>query len=153
MFFGDLIAIMRDGRIEQVGTPEEIFLNPRTRFVAAFMGQTDFVQGKVNGGGIETPLGRLGRTTNLPTGTLLEVALRPIDVALSINGQHNGWIQSRQFLGIATIYRIALANGVIVHSWQSQRVNLPPGESVQVKIRQENTPPVFFNGLALSLIT
>ena len=101
LFFGDLIAVMRSGSIEQVGRPEEVFLRPRTRFVAAFMGQTDFIPGRVKDNGIETPLGRLDLAISLPLGTQLEVALRPNHVALTTDGSPNSRILSRQFQGIA----------------------------------------------------
>ena len=43
----DRIAVMRDGRFEQVGTPEEIYEKPETRFVAGFIGQTNLLDGEV----------------------------------------------------------------------------------------------------------
>lgn len=45
MFLSDRIGILRDGRLEQVGTPEEIYRRPRTRFVASFIGLANFVPG------------------------------------------------------------------------------------------------------------
>jgi spermidine/putrescine transport system ATP-binding protein len=57
------IAVMRNGRIEQIGTPEEIYRSPRTRFVAGFIGSSNLIEGKVTGleaGRVEitTPAGR-----------------------------------------------------------------------------------------------
>jgi len=50
MAIGDRVAVMRDGRLEQVGTPEEVYGRPATRFVAAFMGDgMNFVQGALPG--------------------------------------------------------------------------------------------------------
>ena len=151
LFFGDLIAVMRSGSIEQVGRPEEVFLRPRTRFVAAFMGQTDFIPGRVKDNGIETPLGRLDLAISLPSGTQLEVALRPNHVALTTDGSPNSRILSRQFQGIAYLYRVALTNGSIVHSWQPHQVDLPPGTSVQASIRTGHRPPVFYEDRALEI--
>jgi spermidine/putrescine transport system ATP-binding protein len=74
---------MYSGRIEQVSRPEEIFLRPRTRFVAAFLGQTDIIPSQVNGNGLETPIGHLNLATPLPIGTHLDVALRPDHIALN----------------------------------------------------------------------
>jgi ABC-type Fe3+/spermidine/putrescine transport system ATPase subunit len=39
----DRIAVMRDGRIEQIGSPQEIYLQPRSRFVAEFIGESNFI--------------------------------------------------------------------------------------------------------------
>lgn len=55
----DRIAVMQGGRIEQIDTPEGIYLRPRTRFVADFIGSTSFVEGKViavSRGGIEVEI-------------------------------------------------------------------------------------------------
>jgi len=149
LFFGDLIAVMRAGRIEQVGTPEEIFLRPRSRFVAAFMGQTDFITGRASEQGVETPLGRLALESNLAFGTPLEVALRPIHVALKTGDQPNGRIVSRQFLGTAYLYRVALDDGLVVHSWQPHQAHFADGAAVQATIRPGSRPAVFFQERAL----
>ncbi len=151
LFFGDQIAVMRAGRIEQVGTPEEIYLRPRTRFVAAFMGQTDFVAGQVGQQGIETPLGRLAVETSLALGTPLEVGLRPIHVALTVGDKPNGRIVSRQFMGTAYLYRVLLDNGLQVHSWQPHQAYFADGAAVQVAIRPGSRPAVFFQERALDL--
>jgi putative spermidine/putrescine transport system ATP-binding protein len=45
----DRIAVFNDGRIEQIGTPEELRERPATRFVAAFIGETNFFPGTVAG--------------------------------------------------------------------------------------------------------
>ena len=45
----DRIAVLRDGRVEQVGTPEAIYRTPQTAFVAAFMGSTNIIPGVVTG--------------------------------------------------------------------------------------------------------
>jgi spermidine/putrescine transport system ATP-binding protein len=47
MSLSDRIAVMKDGRIEQVGPPAEIYEAPRTSFVAAFIGDTNFLEGRV----------------------------------------------------------------------------------------------------------
>jgi len=52
----DRIVVMNEGRIEQDGTPEELYLRPASRFVASFVGETNFVEGTVRGtdGGVTT---------------------------------------------------------------------------------------------------
>ena len=46
---GDQVAVMRDGRIEQVGTPDQLYRTPATRWVAGFVGEANFVPGSLNG--------------------------------------------------------------------------------------------------------
>jgi sulfate transport system ATP-binding protein len=46
----DRVLVMNEGRIEQIGTPDEVFHNPRTEFVVKFLGQVNFFHGRVEGG-------------------------------------------------------------------------------------------------------
>ena len=48
----DLVAVMKDGRIEQMAPPEEVFENPATRFVAGFVGRASRLSGAVEPGGV-----------------------------------------------------------------------------------------------------
>jgi len=45
----DRIAIMRDGQIQQIGTPQDLYRNPQSQFIASFLGETNFVEAKVLG--------------------------------------------------------------------------------------------------------
>ena len=143
LFMGDEVAVMNNGRIEQIAPPETIFHRPRTRFVADFLGNTDFVPGTVTAHGIETPLGRLPQHPNLPPGTAVTVASRPDDVILTPDETGNGRIVSRRFTGIAFIYGVALPDGTIVHSWQSHMTNLAPGAAVRVCFGDEHDLVIF----------
>ncbi len=150
LFLGDAVAVMQAGRVEQIGTPEEIFHRPRTRFVAEFMGHTDFIAGIVEAQGLNTPLGLLPLAGSLSPGTAVDVAIRPDDVRLEADENGNGRILSRQFLGIAYIYRVALPGSVAVHSWQSHQVNFPEGTAVKATLRPGHSPTVFYQGTAVS---
>lgn len=150
LFMGDEVAVMKDGRLQQVGTPETIFHRPRTRFVAEFMGQTDFIPGRVNSSGIATALGTIPKKTVLAADTPVEVAVRPDDVELRVAGsEENGRILSRQFTGMAYIYRVRLADGSTIHSWQPHTTQMAVGTAVQAAVRQDHTLSVFHGGEAL----
>src|SRR5690606_30027142 len=82
LFMGDRVAVMNAGRLEQVGTPEELFSAPATRFVAEFMGHTDFLPGEVTAEGILTEVGLVPQRLALPLGTPVELAVRADDVVL-----------------------------------------------------------------------
>jgi len=87
----DRLAVLDQGRIAQVGPPRDVYLHPLSTFVAGFIGETNFLPGRVCGAGdagaveVETALGRLrGR---LPTGTAaagdsVTVSLRPEAIRL-----------------------------------------------------------------------
>jgi iron(III) transport system ATP-binding protein len=156
LFIGDLVGVMRAGRLEQIGPPEEVYLQPQTRFVAGFMGQTDFIPGRMAAsGGADTALGRIPVLVSLPAGAAVEIALRPDDVDFTpIDGSPGGAlgspvssanarIVSRQFLGIAYLYQLALDGGSLVHSWQPHQVDIPPGVPVRASLRPGNVAPAF----------
>lgn len=150
MYLGDEIAVMNGGRLEQVGTPEAVFHQPQTRFVAEFMGQTDFVPGETGARGVQTALGTLPPVAAAP-GTAVAVAVRPDDVALdpATNGRANGRVVDRQFIGIATIYRVALDSGVIVHSWQPHDVEFAIGTAVCARFGTDHRLTCFAGDVAL----
>src|SRR5690606_24818093 len=95
----DRIAVMRDGVIEQIGTPQQIYHEPRSRFVATFVGRTNMFNSRsaarADGGSTEvrfdTELGYI--TGHVPTETDADVpftvAIRPENVGLrpDISGQ------------------------------------------------------------------
>jgi iron(III) transport system ATP-binding protein len=74
----DRVAVMRAGRIEQISTPDELYLRPANRFVAGFVGEANLLPGQVRHGEVITAVGRF----RAPAGTLAdgaraEVLLRP----------------------------------------------------------------------------
>ena len=150
LYLGDQVAVMNQGRLEQIGAPEQIFHQPRTRFVAEFVGQTDFLAGTVAEMGIETTLGVLKQSLNLPTGTAVNVMLRADDVQLVADDGGNGRILDRQFIGIAYVYKVGLHDGSILHSWQPHRVNFGKGTAVTVSFGEDHDLVCFHNQLAVS---
>jgi iron(III) transport system ATP-binding protein len=60
---GDRVAVMRAGRIEDVGPPDRVFHAPANRFVAAFMGDADFLPARVHGTWLRTEVGPLRALT------------------------------------------------------------------------------------------
>lgn len=86
----DRAAVMRDGKIVQIGTPREIYNLPANKFVADFIGETNFVYGKVksqenNHVIIETPIGLLRSSTTLKLTINEEVvcSVRPESINIS----------------------------------------------------------------------
>ncbi len=89
MALSDRIVVMNAGRIEQIGTPEDIYRGPQTHFVADFIGRANFVQATVTEkGSAATTLTLIGRTITVPTtvaaavGSQVEVLLRPEAIKL-----------------------------------------------------------------------
>ncbi len=90
----DRIVIMSHGRIEQVGTPVEVYQRPRTRFVADFVGVSNFIRGTVRETrekGVTVTLGNLGDARarsgeDLPAGSAVLVSVRPESLVLARDG-------------------------------------------------------------------
>ena len=78
--FGDRVAVMRDGKIEQTGGPEEVYFAPATAFVASFLGRTNLLRGTAYGACATTSIGEVPLTAHA-TGRVV-ISLRPDHIAL-----------------------------------------------------------------------
>jgi ABC-type sugar transport system ATPase subunit len=119
MTLGDRIVLLNAGRVEQVGTPLELYHQPATRFAAAFIGSTtmNLLPVAIAGGkarlssGDEVPL---GGAPDLPRATL---GIRPEDVAL-VDGCEAGALRARivlvEELGESRIVHASLGDGTLV---------------------------------------
>jgi general L-amino acid transport system ATP-binding protein len=108
MMMSDRIAVMQDGRIAQIGPPDELYLHPATPFVAGFLGETNMLSGTMAGTdgaharvqfpGATLPA-RLPRDAPSPAaGEKITVAIRPERIRLGTTGLQ-GVIASQVFLG------------------------------------------------------
>lgn len=57
--FAERLGVMKEGTLEQVGTPEVVYRQPKTAYVADFLGQTNFIEAYVQNGFAQTPFGRV----------------------------------------------------------------------------------------------
>jgi iron(III) transport system ATP-binding protein len=129
----DRIAVMDQGNIEQIGTPEEIYHSPATRFVADFVGQADFIDGIAREEGILTEIGIIQNQEGHPIGEEIELMIRPDDIDFAPDPGGNGIIESRQFRGSENLYHIRMPSGKIVHSARESTGIFEPGTRVAVK--------------------
>jgi putative spermidine/putrescine transport system ATP-binding protein len=91
MTLSDRIAVMREGRIEQIGTPAEIYDHPATRFVAGFVGDTNLIRGRLAGSGTDLQFQtETGETYPLPGyrgarpgDGMIDVSIRPERLTLT----------------------------------------------------------------------
>jgi len=104
MAIADKVAVMSHGHIVQTGTPEDLYRNPATRFVAGFVGHAMQLPGQVVGDVLKTAAGDLA----LPReGSGCDVFVRAEDIYLSPTGPLRARVESSTFLG--THYRLGLA--------------------------------------------
>lgn len=116
--FADRVAVMKDGRILQTGTPEEMYHRPQTPFVARFLGLTNVVLAHADGMTAQVPFGnvRLTESASGPTW----VSLRPEHlrlVAESEQPETTGTIVGRAFKGHDITFTVRMgASEILVHT-------------------------------------
>jgi sulfate transport system ATP-binding protein len=83
---GDRIAVLNDGHLEQIGTPDEVYNRPATEYVATFLGAANLLLGVVTRGSVEIGTARLPaekETRRFRDGQSVKLVFRPEDVCLS----------------------------------------------------------------------
>lgn len=107
---GDRIAVINAGRIEQIGTPDEVYNRPETEYVATFLGAANLLLGVVSDGDVELGTVRIPareETARFRDGQAVKLVFRPEDVCLSRTGKlpencrrlTNGMIEEIHFVG------------------------------------------------------
>ncbi|MFD1721367.1 ABC transporter ATP-binding protein [Amnibacterium endophyticum] len=129
----DRVAVMHAGRIEQIGTPEDLYLRPATEFVAGFVGQSNRVEGvladgRVRVAGQDVP----ALPSAVPDGPVLAF-VRPEDVRLVADGLP-AIVVSTSFLGAQrrTVVRLESGSALTVQHAASERPD--PGDLVHVAL-------------------
>jgi iron(III) transport system ATP-binding protein len=116
MFMADRIAVMRQGRIVQVGTPIDLYRHPSSLFVAAFFGEVNRLSGTVKDGQVATRFGPVPAA--LAGGTEAEIVIRPEAIRVSLDGESRGTVPARVVsahpLGRSTRLVLALEDGLRV---------------------------------------
>jgi putrescine transport system ATP-binding protein len=112
----DRIAVMRAGRVEQIASPREIYDRPATRFVAGFVGDTNFIEGVVGGDALETAFGRLPLSQNaLPEGARATLSVRPEDIGVARDGAGvPGQVEDFVFRGDYSLLRVRVSPDVVL---------------------------------------
>jgi iron(III) transport system ATP-binding protein len=147
MVISDRIAVLDRGRVAQVGTADDLFQQPRTRFVAEFIGKTNLVDGMavkpdaVAHGAITLRVARDG----LAPGAHVALSIRPHQIELvtpaaATDRDANvlrGTIQRASFLGDAVDYQVAVADSDLVLRVSAPAVaRLRPGDAVTLRIER-----------------
>ncbi len=98
----DRIAVMDAGRVVQIGTPDELYRNPATEFVASFLGRSNILTGTASGMNAQTAFGSLplSRAAN----GAVTLAVRPEQIMLEPDPQGAAVITGREFRGHDQIY-------------------------------------------------
>jgi iron(III) transport system ATP-binding protein len=132
MTVADRMAVMLDGMIHQVDTPEVIYHYPANRAVARFVGQGTFVPARITGDLAESDLGRFEIQEHSPQ-EQVDLLIRPRDVTIEVDPDGVAVIIQRTFHGAETTYVIQLPCGVQLQSSQPSYVSIFPGTRVSVR--------------------
>lgn len=125
MTMADTIAVMNKGKIEQMGTPEELYDSPKTSFVANFLGQSNLIPGKVSGNdGNNLIIDLYGTKVTVPKarnsaiGDSVLVGIRPEKFRISLEGKANqgniltgGVVSDVSYIGVSTQYQVEMPWG------------------------------------------
>ena len=130
----DTVAVLRDGRIEQVGTPEEVYERPQSQWVAAFLGDADVVPATAGNGYAECELGRFAVADDLRGA--VELVIRPESVAIghrsARDADASAVVVGRSFYGHDQLVELELPSGLRL---RSRRLGFPAwhaGDRVRV---------------------
>ncbi|HTP84299.1 MAG TPA: ABC transporter ATP-binding protein [Alphaproteobacteria bacterium] len=149
MALAQRIAVMRDGRIEQIGAPREVYEKPATRFVADFLGRANVIGGRVagrDGAFLRIDTGQDGLVLralsplDIAAGTEAWVAVRPENITFEECGHANradGVVRAAAYVGGESRYELAIAGGVTVRATVPNRAgdaapHPPLGASVRL---------------------
>ena len=140
----DKIGVMSHGTVEQLGTPEEIYTRPASRFVAEFVTQANFIPAKRRGKLWTTEIGQweipgISFVNNAPEGELM---VRQEDIILQPDEQGEVVISDRQFLGREYRYCLRTPSGCQLHARTALNTQIPIGTKVQLAIASQ-TPQIF----------
>jgi spermidine/putrescine transport system ATP-binding protein len=156
----DRIAVMKGGQIEQLGTPEELYDRPRTRFVADFIGTTNLLAGTVASvtvDGVILDLDAGGRCVvgahGLAPGAAVEIAVRPEALELiprpaedpaaaddAAGSWLRGTVEQSAYLGTSVNYQVRMDVGQrVVASVPRTQGRISAGTPVMIRWRSEDT--------------
>jgi iron(III) transport system ATP-binding protein len=129
MVICDTIAVICQGKLEQINTPESIYTDPATRFVAEFVTQANFLQARRKGDRWQTEIGawEIADTQGLEEGDLM---LREEDLRLKPDARGEVIISDRQFLGREYRYCLQTLTGNQLHARTSITTPLEVGTRV-----------------------
>ena len=144
------IAVMNEGRIMQIGSPRDIYERPRNKFVADFVGTTNFLEATISSvepeSGryvVESPIGKLAASSAdvLRVGDKVVLSLRPEDVELAeqaFEGANtfHGMVDAKVFLGEYLDFQVKVGDRMLLAKAHPS-LRAPIGEQVYIRINAD----------------
>jgi iron(III) transport system ATP-binding protein len=135
----DRIALMVAGRIMQIGTPEEIYLTPSSRWSAEFAGPANFLRGRVAGDLVETLVGAFPVANPNGHGEV-DALIRPELLGLEPDPLGNAEVVGREFRGHDVLYRVRVHDGTTLVSQRPSTELVDIGTRVRVRPHAARVP-------------
>jgi iron(III) transport system ATP-binding protein len=135
---GDRVAVMRDGRVEQYGTPDQLYRAPVTPWVAGFVGEANLVEGTPVGDGLHavTSLGQIPIADHRSVANgALQILVRPEEISIArdaLDGSQAATVVDIEYYGHDVRYELELATGARLAARTHPDVLLSPGEAVHI---------------------
>ena len=146
----DRVAVMGDRSIEQIGTPEEVYLNPVSAAVAKLIGPCELISGSYRAGLVETEAGTFpareltGDALSEPKQVLVLMRASELEInAAKGTEDRGGIIELREFEGEFSEYTIRLDSGALIRVRRRAAEGLSKGQRVVVQTRN-NLPLIVF---------
>jgi iron(III) transport system ATP-binding protein len=132
----DRIGVMDRGKLEQIGTPEEIYLKPESRFVAEFVTQANFLPAQKKGDFWKTEIAELEISSAMVSeyGDRGDLMLRQEEIIIKPDAQATTIVRDRQFLGREYRYCLETASGKKLHARTTTIVPVEVGERVRLSV-------------------
>jgi iron(III) transport system ATP-binding protein len=138
MTTADMIAVMNGGRIDQLGTPEDIYARPESEFVARFIGASNVIKGTARDGNHVSFAGATLKVVGVPLtpGQSTPVAIRQHDIQLSTQAPASpenavkATVTRQVYLGVARDYMVEVADGTALRVTTATGNNVPKGSEV-----------------------
>ena len=136
----DNIAVINDGKLQQLDTPYRLYHEPNSRFVADFIGEGTFIPGAViSPGEIKTSLGIIQSSNGLrEVGAQVEVLIRPDDIVLDDSSDMSFEVVNKAFRGAEIMYTLRLSDGEEILSLVPSHNNFSVGDRICVSVDIEH---------------
>jgi len=134
----DQIGLIYQGHLEQWGTPQQLWQQPKTPFAARFIGQGYFIPATASGGKqAHSELGTVTTAQDWPAGSSLNLLLRPDSLQLAPNSPLQARLLSKTFQGAGTLCRLQLTAGSILEALLPGCVEVAIGSSMGIALKQQ----------------
>ena len=148
---GTRVVVMNNGLIEQADSPEKVFEQPSTRFVASFMGDADFLPAHVHRALLTCEIGIVSTVPGWADSDAdVDVVLRPHEVALSPSADATARVSAVEYHGAFVLHHVRLASGRTLRSWQPHDVRHPVGTPVTVTVAAGTSPTLLVGDRAVT---